>query len=450
MVGAAALFDGATPFPGSLALIPTLGAAAFIIGGISLQNTVSRGPVPLTERFLAARPFQWVGDASYSIYLWHWPIFLILPYVFGHSFDGPATAIPVALTLVLSALSHRFIEEPLRRSNDRIQPLHRAFIFALLGSIIIGGTGGSAYQMIPRLAAHQLQTAQTLIAANPCAGAAALLDSQCATQRPGSTGDSLLLPPLAAAFDLSNVYVRNCRWTPGMTEFPVCEYGVTPDPQSIEIALVGNSHAVQWLPALEILAPDLHLHITTHLANGCFLGSIKLNYSDPNDVALCQQFTSVTMNRILESRPDLVVISGLSDYSGLIFQDVTQSFESVLKNLTDANIDVLAISDSPRPDPPMSIPECVSMNEHDLSKCDGPRETWLHPDPIIVAANNIGEPSIATVDLTDGFCDEKTCHGVVGGIIVYFDDDHVTTSFARTLAPYLQPAIVAALEQTFS
>ena len=49
---------------------------------------------------------------------------------------------------------------------------------------------------------------------------------------------------------------------------------------------------------------------------------------------------------------------------------------------------------------------------------------------------------VAVSDFTSSFCDPKTCYSTIGGVIAYFDRSHMTTTFARTLAPYLEPEVL--------
>ena len=54
-------------------------------------------------------------------------------------------------------------------------------------------------------------------------------------------------------------------------------------------------------------------------------------------------------------------------------------------------------------------------------------------------------PGIRTLSLLPYVCDADTCHTVIGGLVVYFDDHHLTASFSRSLAPYLGAAVQEAL-----
>ncbi len=100
-------FTGSTPMPGTGAILVVLATLAVIAAGHPL---LAWSPT----RVLALRPVQFLGDISYSIYLWHWPLIILLPYALGHAIGfGPRLAILFG-TLVLSWLTKRFVEDPIR------------------------------------------------------------------------------------------------------------------------------------------------------------------------------------------------------------------------------------------------------------------------------------------------------------------------------------------------
>src|SRR5690606_9234463 len=101
-------FDALTPFPGYAALLPTLGAAAII----SASNT-DRWWYP--TRVLSWRPAQFVGDISYSLYLWHWPLIVIAPSVPFWGLTIYHRLALLVLCFVLAWLTKRFVEDPMRR-----------------------------------------------------------------------------------------------------------------------------------------------------------------------------------------------------------------------------------------------------------------------------------------------------------------------------------------------
>jgi len=73
-------------------------------------------PAGLLGRALAVQPLRYLGERSYGIYLWHWPVFMVTRPGFELGFDGwPAVALRVSLTLVIAEISYRFVEVPIRR-----------------------------------------------------------------------------------------------------------------------------------------------------------------------------------------------------------------------------------------------------------------------------------------------------------------------------------------------
>lgn len=100
------VIDRNDPFPGWLALPPTLGAALLILAG-------ERRPHPIPG--LASRPMVFVGRISYSAYLWHWPLFAFFRYGYGEPGLTACIAI-LTTTLLLAWLSFEIVERPTRRS----------------------------------------------------------------------------------------------------------------------------------------------------------------------------------------------------------------------------------------------------------------------------------------------------------------------------------------------
>ncbi|MER7196581.1 acyltransferase, partial [Streptomyces sp. NPDC000188] len=107
IIAAALRFDADTPFPGTAAAAPVIGAALVIVGGTSPAW-------PGARRMLTARPVTWLGGLSYSWYLWHWPFLVIGP----KALDRPAgTHLELALgaaALLPAWLTLRLVENPVR------------------------------------------------------------------------------------------------------------------------------------------------------------------------------------------------------------------------------------------------------------------------------------------------------------------------------------------------
>src|ERR1019366_62951 len=139
MVGlraAAWLFSGTTPFPGSAAALPVIATAAIIVAG----DTGRADPSDLVFRL---RPVQWLGDVSYSMYLWHWPLFVFAPYVLRHNLRTPELVALILLCLVIAGLSRRFVEDAMR-FLPRLTRTPRATLLAVgAGMLVIALVSGT-------------------------------------------------------------------------------------------------------------------------------------------------------------------------------------------------------------------------------------------------------------------------------------------------------------------
>ena len=130
-------------FPGALpAVLGTLGLLGCLYGASPSQPLV---------RLLTWRPIVWVGRISYSLYLWHWPVYVLLRWTVG--LDGPETrTAAVVLSFVLATLSWRFVETPLRQWHLPRQAPRRAVVAAGLVCVLLGaGLASLIEQQQPRL-----------------------------------------------------------------------------------------------------------------------------------------------------------------------------------------------------------------------------------------------------------------------------------------------------------
>jgi peptidoglycan/LPS O-acetylase OafA/YrhL len=124
-------------FPGFNALLPCIGAAVFIWSGIGVP-TQSRG------RYSPLHIIRFIGQISYSLYLWHWPLFAFARFSkAGLVLDAGEKVELFALTVLLSYLSWRFVEQPFRQRS--LVPTRRtAFYVAASASAVLlaGGVAG--------------------------------------------------------------------------------------------------------------------------------------------------------------------------------------------------------------------------------------------------------------------------------------------------------------------
>ncbi|MET0956702.1 MAG: acyltransferase family protein, partial [Cryobacterium sp.] len=240
---AALTFDATTVFPGIAALIPVAGTALVL-----LANPERAWGSPL--RLMQWRPVQFAGDISYSLYLWHWPFVTLLPFALARDATAVEKAFAIVNVICIAYLTKKFVEDRYRGSKPLGLPLRRTFIFAITGMLAIAL---AATALTSVATAKQEQARADVVAqitgGDPCFGALALENPD--TCEPH--GDTLITDPIFAKTDTPAVYTDGCWFLKSPSEQKPCVYG-SKDPSAKRVALVGDSHAGHWLPALQTIA----------------------------------------------------------------------------------------------------------------------------------------------------------------------------------------------------
>ena len=427
-------YTGKTPFPGWHALLPVLGTA-MVIGAHSPMSRLSPGPA------LATRPMQWLGDVSYSVYLWHWPLIVLVPQLRGHRMDALDRVIVLVLTLVLAWLTKKYVEDVFRAPGWG-RPLRKPFLLGAAGMVIVLALAGLQLREVDqRQAESRAELAKAVADKGPCFGAAALDDPSACKKVPYAQ----VVPAAAdAANDKSNAYTdvsggKDC-WA-YLPSFPQvrCQFG---DKKSgTHVALLGNSHAGQWLPALEDLAAKHKWQVDTYLASRCASLDVAQEFETDAYSKACLRWVDKTVTALIADKPDVVVATNrisapaVGETRETSYDAYAAGWTAVLSRLKAAGLKVLVLHDTPAPG--IAVPDCVAQHEQDYTACDGPRSKWLAPDPGVEGVKKADTPRIHFIDLNDHVCQGETCHAVTGGVITYFDSSHLTATYVRTLAPYL-------------
>ncbi|MBM7504154.1 acyltransferase family protein [Agromyces aurantiacus] len=431
MIAAAAIaFDDATPFPGSAAVLPVTGTAAVIYFGTT--------PSPWSPRaMLAVRPMQWIGLISYSLYLVHWPLLVIPQAAIGYERPLPVwatIALGIVLAVPLAWALFRFVEEPMRaparlvRRRPRVTLLATAAVTGVLALLLGGGVAWSA--------GRQLSGGPAVEAApdHPTSPPAA------ATYVPANLTPSLE----TASEDIPAVYPDGCHHDVSAESVQDCAYG-NPD-GSFHVALFGDSHSAQWLPALEALAgTDSDLAIRAYTKSSC--PAVDVTVLDKNVPYLsCDRWRAAVMAELTANPPDLVVFSSYAAYA----IDGVDDPEARLTTWADgtaravaamrqAGSRVLVIADTPRFRAAPSL--CISSHLEDVRPCSALRAEALDAAQTEAERTSVEAAGGTFVDLTPYLCDQVECPVVVHDLLVYRDVNHLTASYVRYLAPALADAV---------
>lgn len=423
--------SSSTPFPGYAAAVPVVGTM------LVLACAPARRCSP--ARLLGSAPARFVGDNSYAIYLWHWPLIVLAPGVTGAV--GPLdSGLLLIATVVLAWLTTKFVE-PAFRSGGFWQPLKRTYAGALVAMLIVAGAGAGLWVHAASIrSAAEARVAALTESDAACVGAGALPVSAGGPGGCDITGDELILDPIVAKTDKSRAYDDGC-WSSGdFAERPTCTYG----DGEISVALVGNSHAGHWLGPLTELAHARGWTITTFLVDRCNATvTIPLAFDTAAKTKGCQAYAEYVRERTTSGDFDAVIVSQRQSVEvaggdwDTTEQPLIAAQEEMLRSWDAAGLPVMVIRDTPFPgNQDLIVPDCVAVHADDPSACDGSPEDWYWMDPLAEAAEDF-PANVAVLDPTEWVCPEGRCRSVIGGVVTYFDGSHLTDTYAVTLAPYI-------------
>ncbi len=428
VLASAVLFSTAMDFPGYAALLPVLGTMALLLAGSSVKEP-GFGSV---SRWQALRPVTYLGDISYSLYLWHWPVIVFSVYVLGPNPGWLHGGAVILLSVALAALSTRFIEEPFRQFEPRRRSRsgrRRAEIPAY-GAVYAAGALLTLLPIAAAAAPYLVVEGKTRalsqeldLAAYPGAGA---------VHSPGTVPEMPVRPePAVAAADFPSG-VEKCltAWDPDTMDPEDCASGNTESTRSI--VLVGDSHAAQYTGSLDLLARESGYRLYVMARNGCPFSLAPLR-SDTVTYHGCAEANVRTAEAIIDLQPSWVLTASLTpkgyedelDWAWDSTSQAESGYSQALAPLRDAGLKVAVLGDVPYP--PYNIPECVEASAAP-EDCDFPALSG--PSPLMEAARKL--EGVTLVDLSEYYCSADTCSAVVGNVLVY-RDNHITDSFAKTL-----------------
>ena len=450
----AVVFDTDTPFPGTAALLPVLGAALVVAGGIPM-------PLNRVSRLVSIRPMRWVGGISYSLYLWHWPLLVLPAAAVGTELPWPARLGLLALTFVLAEASRRWIEDPIRHGRvAKLRP-SRSLGVALASSVAVAtvslGLGVTAGP--PAVAAGIGNAAGSAIVTvdlptpapvDPVVTDAPATPSAEPTLAPTPAGPvpADLVPPLATVRqDLPVIYADECHAEWKEVAPPDCVYGRK---DGKTVFLIGDLHAAHWFPTFQRLADEQDWRLISLTKSACpvadlpvYNGTLKREYTE------CDTWRAAVLDRISREKPAMVVVSDSRigqlwvDGNPVPYTDREDlwatGLERSLDELRKVAGHVVVIGDTPRP--ATDAPVCVSGHLDNALACATPLSEAITPAWTATERTVSGETGSTFIDPTAWLCPTVPCPAVIGKVLVYRDGHHMTTPFARALAPYLEPLL---------
>jgi peptidoglycan/LPS O-acetylase OafA/YrhL len=436
VVAAAVLYTEATPFPGLAAVLPVAGTLLVIVGG-------AVAPLPA----LLAAPMRTIGTLSYGWYLWHWPFLLIGPYALGQTPNLVQRVMLVLLALGAAALTYVAVENRLRhRAALREHPARGIALglalSALLALVSLAGT------VVPLRPVATGDAAAEFSESAVGSAAQRQLGELLAASADRETLPANLTPTLPdAAADLPPVYADGCHRDITDTDVPTpCLYG---DPAArTTMVLFGDSHAAHWFTALAAVAEQRGARLAVITKSACTAADVVIVLPQlKRDYTECGQWRQAAWRRIAALRPSLVVMSsngGGGTIAGVPAGDLDRAWAdgwtTSVRTAAATGADVVVLADTPWP--AGNVPECVAANPSDLVDCGrSPDRAVLEPDRRALVARATAAAGARVVDPVPWFCTTTTCPVVVGNLLVYRDESHMTTAYSAALAPVLADAL---------
>ncbi|WHS35105.1 acyltransferase family protein [Auritidibacter ignavus] len=422
--------DGAELFPGPWALWPLLGLMLVLIsagpdgGNNDAKHTATR--------LLSTRPFGWVADHAYSLYLWHWPLLIFYLQLRDREAIGIRGALFIlAATLFLSMLTHRFVERPLQKyggKSESPRPLrNRPTVLAGVSTLAILGI---LTTVLPPSRAD-LERAFGDLDPEVYPGAATIFEDE---QPPEA--DMFPQPQDAREFR-AEYHDRNCAQKmgddPGTDQIRVCEDEEAPESPTATIVLAGGSHAGHLEDAFKTLARKYDWEVLIVLKPSCyFAGPME----QPGD--MCVSWNNNFIDWLNENDVDLVVTPGTRHEAAEDREFIADNAEAWWDRIDGTATNLLLVRGTPRAEE--SVPGCLAEGRSP-EECGPSAQGLRQPNPLDAVEL---PPRTQQIDLTEAVCpavfdeSQSTCDTEVGNILIWFDSIHFTRPFAQSLAPVIE------------
>ena len=395
ILGSAAGLSPDLAYPGFWALLPSFGAALVIVSGHAL---------PKGHQGLLARPILvWLGDRSYSLYLWHWPVFVL-----GFSLGLQGQLVPtlglILVSLVAAILSFRWIELPFWKGRWS----HAGTLGILLPGLLVMATVVIALDQGLR----QL----------PQADAASEISNKWRTDSPVIYGMSC------------DAWYANAHVEP-------CVLGSKTATKTV--VLLGDSIGTQWFSILPEIFPEPAWRIVVLTKSSCAMVDEDYYYQPLGKTyQVCTDWRNAVLDELDRILPEVLIMGSTMDYRFTETQWVEGS-SRIFDRVSKAARTVFVIPGTPGLG--FDGPGCLARHLLPDGRIDrGPCLARHRLQHIASITNSLGVAAgrfanVHLLDLNDLVCPGGICSAVSDqGVVVFRDSHHLTDSFVRAQIPFVR------------
>jgi peptidoglycan/LPS O-acetylase OafA/YrhL len=432
-------------YPGAIAAIPVVGTALIIFCG-------SSSPTYGFTRVLSLAPAVYVGDLSYSLYLWHFPVIALAMKYWPPQPDLTSRLVLLFVAVIIAYISFRFLEDPIRRSAFIKRAPWRslgvgaaAIVLALIVSVLPTAT----------LEAHSA----VRVSGNPALNK---LQAEILTATKVKNFPSASDPPLALSLGTDSFSIPSmiAHCTPSLTQVtvPRCSYG--DGSSSKVVVLYGNSQAQMWAPALDRLGVRDHFRLVPIAKPACGV-FIQVGYVDPTGHIsnICERFVAASIKRMIGLHPVSIIVaatlgnllkvgadpnqfdaSNRLPSSSIVPPTTAQAVEAITKfvaALAPTHARIVLLGNIPVPltggkYPGGTTPQgCLLENLKDIQRC-----SLAAPDANSSSNRyKLRQAALAAhvplIDVNPLLCANKICPAVINRLLVHYDTLHLSRQYAE-------------------
>lgn len=451
VVAGCLLLSSTTPYPGTAALLPTVGAVLIIGAGC----TDERGGC---GRLLGTPAMRAIGRISYSWYLWHWPVLVLAPAMVGHPLGLEGRVAAALFSAVLAVLTLRFVENPIRFGTGLRRSPGKSLGLGAVVTAMAVGAAAAVLPLVPKQIGPGPPAAPLTVSVPPVpagSGAAAYTAAvrDAVAQVHSVVAESVrlravpenLAPPLSEIpHQQSQQSVGGCLRTPYETGQPECASGNTSS--STTVALFGDSHAAMWSPAFTAAATQRGWRTELLAKAACPPMVMRVDSAVRRMIERlqhCEEWRDLILDRLATERPSLIVVSmwrsygaeeNLSHFEPYSAQWLT-GLTNLVRQLRATGAQVLVLG--PVPAPRKVLPLCLSAHLDDPAACLSERSTAVNEAGMRAEATATEAGGGRYADVTDLFCTADRCPAIVGNAQVYVDVSHLTVEYSRLMGPVI-------------
>lgn len=425
------VLDGAREFPGPTALWPVLGVCLFLTAG----NSRTRWGA---DNLVVTKPFQKIGDISFSLYLWHWPILIFTLLLTGREqADLSTAAVVLGLSLLAGALGKYLFEDRAADWRPAFPEPRRAMATALTITSL-SFIGASGVQAVSETSfAAEVAAYEEMVVTTDYPGAGVMFAPEGVTINPLEPvpGNDILRADAGWYTKVNKV--QPCIQRHDSTDITPCQH-----PQADKgplVVMVGSSHTGQWSDPIGKLAVEHGWDLELYEKSGClFTTDGEENRSGLEISPSCVEWNTKILAELKERRPALIITTGSTRLAGDP-ESTTDGMVEAVERMTNAGIPVFLFRENPHETEDWIT--CLAEGaDSEHTQCESPRDRFYSEEIDRYGFPHESESAFG-FDTSAYLCDAQDCFAKVGNVHVLRDDNHITATFASSALPFISDGI---------